>query len=208
MLQHDPDRKLRILGKALHGAGLAVALAVVGLGYALAHRPMDRDADDCQSRIATLQTLLADSAKVRAEHAALRRALDETTAKTLALEKRVPRDPAEAEFLSQLSGAAEESGLVIRDYRPGVVRKRENHSCLEIQLACTGSFRAICRFLDRMASLPRLSQVTQIEMASAGEAKTYPVTMSVVVFFDLHEPPAAGPRLAPKTQPLPARAGA
>ncbi len=208
MLQHDPDRKLRILGLALHGLGLAIALAVLGLGYAAALRPMGEDIADCGLRIDALESLLRVAPKVLAEHEALRRELEVLRAKTEALEKRVPREPAEAEFLSQLSGAAAEVGLTIRDYRPGVVRTREDHSCLEIQLACTGSFRSLCGFLDRMASMPRLSRVTQIEVTSAAEPDAYPMTMSLAVFFDLNDRRRASVPPARKAEMRPADAGA
>jgi Tfp pilus assembly protein PilO len=181
---HEPDRKLRLLGWSLHGLGLAVALAIAGLGYALAMRPEHREAAACRAQVEELNARLLDAERVRAEHRDLGRAAAEADRKAALLDQQVPREPSEAEFLSQASNAATAAGLEIRDYRPGVVRTRENHSELEIQLACAGPYQGLCEFLDRLASLPRLSRVLHIEV-SAAEDGAYPVTMSLAVYFNL-----------------------
>lgn len=67
---------------------------------------------------------------------------------------------------------------------------------MEIQLACSGPYRSLCSFLDRLRAFERLSRVTQAEVAAAGRDGCA-ISMTLVVFFRLAKP-ASGP--APETK--------
>jgi len=178
-----------MLGVGLHGLGLAIVLGAAGIGYALALRPLDATIHGLDGRSVELQAALENAPAVRAEHERLRRALVAMEAGGAGLEKRVPDEPLEAEFLSQAAHAASQAGLQIGDYRPGVVRTSGHCSQMEIQLSCQGPYRSICDFLDRLAALPRLSQVERLEITAAGP-EGYPVTLWLLVYFRLAKAPA------------------
>jgi Tfp pilus assembly protein PilO len=178
-----------MLGVGLHGLGLAIVLAAAGIGYGLVLRPLDARIDDLDGLSLKLQAALEDAPTVRAKHERLRLDMAAMEAGAAGLENRVPDEPLEAEFLSQAAQAASQSGLQIGDYRPGVVRTSRQCSQMEIQLACQGSYRSICDFLDRLAALPRLSQVEKLEIGAAGP-DGYPVTLWLVVYFRLTKAPA------------------
>ena len=107
------------------------------------------------------------------------------------LQKRVPDEPSEAEFLAQLVQAANQTGFRINDYHPGVVRSGERCSQLQVQLSCQGTYRSICDFLDRLAALPRITQVEKLDVTAAGP-DGHPVTLWLVVYFRLSQAPDGG----------------
>jgi Tfp pilus assembly protein PilO len=182
--QHDPSKRLRLLGLGLHGLGLSIVLATAGLGYALVIRPLETRIEESDGRSLQLEAVLREAHKVRAEHQRLQGAMAAAEAKAADLQKRVPDEPSEAEFLAQLTQAANQTGLQISDYRPGVVRGGQRCSQLQIQLSCQGTYRSICDFLDRLAALPRITQVEKLDITAAGP-DGHPVTLWVIVYFRL-----------------------
>jgi Tfp pilus assembly protein PilO len=189
MFKRGPSQKLAMLGVGLHALGLAIVLAAAGIGYALVLQPLDARIDELDGRSVELQAALDDAPNVRAKHERLRRALVAMEAGGTGLEKRVPDEPLEAEFLAQAAQAATQSGLQIGDYRPGAVRTSGHCSQMEIQISCQGPYRSICDFLDRLSAIPRLSQVEKLEISAAGP-DGYPVTLWLVVYFRLAKAPA------------------
>lgn len=186
----DPKTRIRALGAVLHAAGAAVLLLMAGLTYAFAVRPLDGEVADRRERAEELAAQFEKGPDVRRDHAHLLAALAGVKDKARQLEQRVPTEPLEAEFLSQIGGAAGGAGLQLRDYKPGMVRIDENHSRLEIELAGVGSYCTLCAFLDRLAALPRLSRVTRLDVASDA-AGAYPITLSLIVYFNLQDKPEA-----------------
>jgi Tfp pilus assembly protein PilO len=192
MWEHDPLRRLKWLGACLHAVGFLLLLAMVGAGYFLVLRPLDAEIADRQSRAATLEDRLKDVDVFRTEHQRLMQLATQHEQKNLAIAKRVPDEPLEAQFLAQVAAAAGQSGLKLGNFRPGVVRVRDGHSQMEIQLSCLGPYRGLCGFLDRLSSLERLSRVAQMEV-SAGASADCPATVTLVIFFHLTKPPEAKP---------------
>ncbi len=203
MYPHDPDKRLKLLGMALHGLGLAVTLLGAGLAYAFVAHPLWQDIGLNRDRVADLQKLLDNAPQIRAQHAATQNTLGALQKDIEQLQRRIPPEPAEAEFLSQLTSAAGAAGLAIRDFRPGVVRQAADHWRLEVQLACAGSYQALCIFLDRVASLPRLARVNHLEIASSRQPGGYPITLSMTVFFKLEPKPQAAQATPKSPSPSP-----
>lgn len=190
MFEHDLARRSTMLGWCLHGAGLAAVLAAATLAYGLVLRPLERRTGDWEDRIARLEERLKGIDAFRAEQSRLSQRVAELDQKSAALSRRVPGEPMEAEFLSQVAGVAVQAGVKLGHYRPGLIRVGEGHSQMEIQLSCAGPYRGLCQFLDRLAAMERLSRVVQMEVGSGG-AEGCPATITLVVFFRLTEPPRA-----------------
>lgn len=184
MTDQNVQRNLKLFGAALHAAGLAAVLAIAGTGYALAIRPMEGWKADCDARSNDLAERLKDADALRNEHARLTRLAEEVQQKAEALARCVPEEPLEAEFLSQVTAAAQASGLKLGDYRPGVIATQAGRSQLEIQLSCEGPYRGICAFLDRLASMERLSRVVQLDLAAA-EPEGCSAQLTLTIFFKL-----------------------
>jgi Tfp pilus assembly protein PilO len=197
MVDHDPARKLKLLGNGLHAAGLATVLLIAGAGYVFLLGPIGARIDDCLARADLLDTRLQSADKLRAEHQELTHRSAALTQEASALAKRVPDETLEAEFLSHVAAAAGQLGLKILDYRPASASVQENCSQMEIQLSCSGPYRSLCGFLDRLGALDRLSRVTQAEVSTAGP-EGCAINMTLVVFFRL-----AAAAATPATEPKP-----
>jgi Tfp pilus assembly protein PilO len=185
--QHDPSKRLQRLSLGMHALGLSIVLATAGLGYVLAIRPLEDQIADLDDRSVQLEGFLRDASKVRGEHQRLLAEMTAAQAGAADLQKRVPDEPFEAEFLGQLTEAASQSGLRIGDYHPGVVHAGQRCSQLQVQLSCQGTYRSICEFLDRLATLPRITQVEKLDVTAAGP-DGHPVTLWLVVYFRLAGP--------------------
>lgn len=184
MLTHEPEKKLRVLGWGLHAAGLACVLLVALAGYMFVLRPVDYQIEEDEISADAMESGLARADALHAEQQDLTRRIAALVHDTGLVGQRVPEEPLEAEFLSQVAAAANQVGLKILDYRPGVASVQENCSKMEIQLSCSGPYRSLCGFLDRLNTLDRLSRITQAEIAAAGpEGCT--IGLTLVVFFRL-----------------------
>jgi Tfp pilus assembly protein PilO len=183
MLNREPDYVLKILGRQMDIAG-GIITAVIVMAVACLHwGPLNRDADDSIQRLVALHVLLGDERHVRADHARLRRQLDEALIEEAAIQKRIPREPQEAEFLAQISEAAGKVGLQIADYRPGVMVAGKVTSTLRVELACEGDYRAICTLLDRLQQLPRYSTVARLEIGPGNSSERHLAKLCLELYF-------------------------
>ena len=188
MNQADPNRRLQRMRWWLHGAGLLVALVILLAAEFFVFRPIDRRADVCTQRVDKLRDLIEDEGRVRREHT---RAVDELqAARDLAamLNKRIPDEPSEADFLAQVSQLANEHSLKIQDYRPGAITTKDSCSALSVELICEGDYASLCSFLAGLSSLPRHATVALLEIDSDGRKATYSVKLSLELYFAAGHP--------------------
>jgi Tfp pilus assembly protein PilO len=186
----NPTTRLTILGWCLHAAGLVVLVAAACAVYYLAYLPLVQEEQRCVARMAEIDKLLNESGKVRAAHAQFKDSVAKIRDRAEALRQRIPDRPCETEFLEQMNQAADEEGLEIRDYRRGAVTVEDAHSFLEVHVLGAGSYPQICRFLDRLAKLPRISTVEKVTITADSTAKTYPVDLTLRLYFGAQERPA------------------
>lgn len=109
------------------------------------------------------------------------------------LRERIPHVPDEAQFLKQLSGTAELTGLQIRDYRRGPVTVKESYSELRIDVTCSASYAEFCQFLEELDKLPRILTIDKLTVNVEDNEKEYPIELSLSVYF-------RGPREASEKQ--------
>jgi Tfp pilus assembly protein PilO len=144
--------------------------------------PLGRDAVGVEQQVTVSEGFVQTAARIRTENADLKRRAAELETKMAGLMARIPDKPQESEFLANLATLASETGLMIREYRPGVVTKREKYDELEIELSAQASYESLCRFLSGMQSLSRLCQISQLEI-KADEGAAYSIDMELHVFF-------------------------
>lgn len=183
MRQADPNQKLKLLGRCLHGLGLLAALVTVLLVQFVIFRPIDHRTAACRQRSEKLQALLQQAPKIRREHAQLEKDLALARGQSATLQKRIPDDPREADFLAQVSRLAGEVGLQIRDYRPAAVETKPSYSVMRVDLACQGDYASICNFLGGLCELPRHSTVLHLQIDSDGDRQEYSVKLSLALYF-------------------------
>ena len=178
----DPNRKLRVLSWSLHGLGALIACAIVAAAELVGCRPLDAEVAACARQTAELQEVILDGERLRAKHARLRQELASAREQSVDLIERIPDQPQEADFLAQVSQLADDSGLKIQDYRPGVITPQSSYATMKVDLICTGNYESICTFLDGRAELPRHCTVIGLEIDSASQGELYTVKLSLELY--------------------------
>jgi len=184
----DPNGKLRLLSWSLHGLGALIALAIALVADRVAFRPLDAEVAACARKTAELQAVIRDGERLRAEHARLRREVTRARRRSADLSARIPDQPQEADFLAQLSQLADDSGLEIRDYRPGVIRPTPSYATMRVELICAGGYASICTFLDGLAELPRHCTVVRFEIDAASPGELYSMEVSLELYVATADP--------------------
>ena len=169
----------------LHGAGCAILVVVSLVYFLLVHRPMvlSRRADG--ERAAQLTSLVRQSPQVVKENRLVNEhlvSLHETIAQ---VRRHVPRTASEGSFLADVTRIAEQEGLRITDYRRGRSVSEATHSRIDLGLKCLGTYEGLCRFLNQLEQLPRVSTVTQLTLQSVDSQPPYPFEIRLVLYFDL-----------------------
>ena len=186
----NTDKQLRRTRFALHGiAGTALGVTLF-LGWYLLIRPVETQQQLASQRLEQLETTLAASESIHAEHASLRGRLAAARQQESSLQSRIPDDPSEEDFLALASALATETGLTIKDYKPGASIQTASCSAMEIKLIGEGDYPSICRFLDGISKLPRLSSITGLHIDATKPGTPYLVEMSVLLYYGAVTKPA------------------
>lgn len=176
----------------LNGLGMATTLVVVALAYAFIFRPMDQESKQLRSAVRADSDFLAGADKIRARNRELKGSLAETEGLIAGIKRRIPESPQQADFLAQLAEAAEESEVEIVDFRPATAIEQDKHYELTIRVSAIGKYAAICRFLDRLETLPRLCVIMGMEIdAHDLAAEVYPLDLTLQVFYSAAHPTVA-----------------
>lgn len=167
----------------IHGlAGIGVFILLV-LGWRSLVHPIENQQYVVLQRMEQLETTLAAADSILDEHASLSERLAAARQLEASLKARIPDDPSEEEFLALVSQVAVETGLTIKDYRPGKTRNMPSCSAVEVQVIGQGDYESICRFLDGIAKLPRLSSIASLHVDASKDDKDYSVEITVLLHF-------------------------
>lgn len=177
------QRRLRTLRVMIHISGASGLVAMLVVAWWSLIRPIDTQRRVSSQRMAQLETTLAAADEIRIEHASLSERLAADQDQEAALQTRIPDDPSEAEFLALASELAAETGLRIKDYRPGQPVHELSCSSLDVELICEGGYAGLRGFLDGMAKLPRLSRIECLHVDAAKGKTDYLIEISVLLYF-------------------------
>jgi Tfp pilus assembly protein PilO len=177
------EHKITTLGWALHGVGVIVLGALLLSYVCFVWKPISERRQLCEQRITQLEQLLKRSPQVRkenqthrAELASLKKSVEET-------QRRLPQELREHEFLEQARAIAGKTGVEMKDYQMGAVEQMESYSRAQLTFQCHGSFASICRFLDEIDHLARITEVASLEIESADNFNRYPLQVTFVLYF-------------------------
>ena len=178
------QKKLQYFGWLFHAAGLLIAVAGVMLAVAFIYRPMVADLGSLEYQSSDLSQFLSTADDIESVNRQLSGELSEMEARLVSLKEQIPDSPCEADFLAQLTELAQQTGLNIRDYRPGSIVQKENYKALEVKLSAEGTYPSICRALDQLQNLPRLCRITNLKVAAPNAStKKYPLEMTLQIYF-------------------------
>lgn len=184
----------RSLSWGLHGAGCAVASALVLAGsflYAFQAREQAR----VEREHLRAENCLKNAGATERSYQLLRQRQQRERARIEQLLRRVPAGPAESEFLSLLADHSQKCDFAVRSFRPGGITSGGMFNQMDVTLACDGSYENLCRFLNGLESLPRLCRVAGMSISTANETgDRCTVEIQLQLLFsrpDSPKPPAA-----------------
>ncbi len=184
MIRSFQQSTLTQSGRLLHAGGAMITLTGLALFVIFIYRPMQLEHQRIEEQTADCTLILNSADRIRYENIRLNSRLPDVERRLGIMMQRIPNSPRESDFLGQLTRLAERTQLNIRDYRPGVIVRKDTHSELEIKLSSVGSYAGICQFLDEVARIPRLCRVSGLEIrASNTSGEAYLIDMTFRIYF-------------------------
>ncbi len=188
MTPDSNDRKLMLLGWLFHLGGLVtLVLGACAYQFVISGLITHRQAADA-AEIVKFETLLETDRYAGRDFIRLKGELVKLEASAEAARQRIPETPQEAEFLAQISEAANEKGLVIQNFTRGDVKVLETHSQLQVRLTGEGDYASICGFFEKMANLSRVATVSDMSLSIPANSDIYPLDMTLTLYFGARTP--------------------
>lgn len=181
MINRTTQKQLVLVVWGMHAIGV-LCVATIAFAAYHTHGRLARERDSLEARRRDDLSLLARAEQVRIDHEAAVdriRMLGDTLTD---LKNRIPSSPREADFLAQVSVLAGQSGVRLKNFRPGQVTTTASVNTCDIQLSLMGSFANICKLLDGLHRIPRFLSVARLTLAgppSAGDMCLADVTVSL-----------------------------
>lgn len=178
-----PNAKLKYIEWALHTVFCSVMLAGVYVVQTHWLTSLRADRLGVGQEIREIRLKLAKADDVAAQHEELveqKKAIEQRAAD---ITGRIPAHPNEGEFLKQITSAAKECGITIKNYLRRGIDAHEDHSRLVVNLSLQGSFESICKFVDQLEQLPRISKVSNLKLTNRTKDGLYPMDLTLILFF-------------------------
>lgn len=173
----------RVLRLLLTTGGAVAWGLMLGGFYLGVHGTLRQRHEAQHGRIEALEVLLRDHAQVHAQHRRLTGKLQGLNSQIETIRRRVPSTPMEADFLSTASTIAEEERVAIQDFRRESTLEYEDYSEATVVIRGTGSYASLCRFLDRIGKLERVSTVRKMSLKSGVRDSGYPFEVTYALQF-------------------------
>jgi Tfp pilus assembly protein PilO len=183
MLPSDTQTKLKLTLWTMH-LGLAGGLfCLLAFSQSLWLENIRAEGLDAFREIEKVQAQMKNADSIKRQHALLSDTLNDLKQRAEGIRARIPDHPNEGEFLKQTTQAAKDSGITISEYRRGEIDYDGDHSRLKVHVSLTGNYASICRFIDRLESLPRLSRIDNLTLSNESHSEVYPVEIILTLFF-------------------------
>ncbi|WP_197526475.1 type 4a pilus biogenesis protein PilO [Botrimarina colliarenosi] len=141
--------------------------------------------NDIAHRADLVREKLAGGPALRRDHAEMQRELEGLLARVEEVNNRIPDDPNEGDFLSDLTRLAREGDVAIEDFRRGATSVSPTHSAVTVTVNLRGSYRGVCGLIDGVAKLPRLAELTQLTLRRGLDGTEYAVSMTYALYYGL-----------------------
>jgi Tfp pilus assembly protein PilO len=179
------DDETRRFGRLLHYAGVLILVVCLSTGYSFLHAPAEQTITETSNRIDELMQSVQNAGVIREQHGIVSAKLREVTTRIANVQRRVPNEAADGEFLKQVTDLAKAENLSIKDFQPSNPELKNGYAELQVTLKGEGSFGSICTFVDRLNKLARLSKIKDLSLTSETDATKYPMTATLVIYFGL-----------------------
>ena len=177
---HQP---LLWLSWSLHAAGLGTLLLGAIVGYYVAVQPFVVQQAAMEQEVEHLTAKVQQGPEIRREHQEATLRVQQFRERMDAMRKRIPDEPCEAEFLTELAELATQQNVAIQNYQRGNVTDLKEHVRLGVELTLLASYPNLCRFLDELGRMRRISTVEKLEIRTSPTDDILPVHLSLVLYY-------------------------
>lgn len=174
----------------------ALTLAVAGGVYSLLIRPLDGQVLNAQTEVYLLKELVQQSPTINQTNRQLKQKLADVIQQADEMDKRVPVAPRESDFLAEITHIAEDVKFEIVDYHSGTILNFDSHREMEIKVNAKASYESLCRFLERVDDIPRLSRLIDLEVSTDATQEKVTVILSFGIYFSPKSESSAVNRMA------------
>ena len=177
----DPGHSL---GTLLHVTGAASLALVVSVYYFVCYERFLARSGKSDYRIELLTNELRDSDRIRTDHYRLQQTYESLESTVGKLRSRLSK-PLDKEQLSQsLKQAVLDANMDGNKLTIGKNDQTPGHSCLELELECSGSYASICSFVENLGELAWITDITQLRIETTDQGTEYTLLAKFSVYYD------------------------
>ncbi|WP_162006577.1 type IV pilus inner membrane component PilO [Roseimaritima sediminicola] len=162
---------MRTVSCVLHAIGATLAAAILMTGI-VAYGRLDAHCGRLRAECHRASTTLARAAEIAQRRDQSEAALAAARQREQQVHRRIPDQAGEIQFLDQLTQLAQQSGLQIRDYRPGARHQHPTHQETELVLRLEGSYEGLCQFAAGLQRLPRMCRIGNLSLTAPQAGKS------------------------------------
>jgi Tfp pilus assembly protein PilO len=174
---------------ALHAAGVATVAVVITAYYFFVYQQLETRKQSDLLRIDQLRTLLSQSAIVQMQNFDQQQKLQSLENSISAIRERLPHELRQTQFSDELNRVAKEAGVQVYQLNWGDPEVTPSYTQALVQLECNGSYDSICRFLDQVSQLSRITDISQLQLDSDPVSRNRPLQVTFVLYYgvDSHD---------------------
>ncbi len=189
---------------------IVLLVILVGAGYFFLLSPKRAEVSDLRQQRATKEAELMQSRALAQSLARFKQEAQALRARLEAAKERLPSEKEIPGLYRQVSELAFQSGLAVTLFQPKEPSVKDVYQEVPIAVSAETGFHQLGRFLDRVARLPRIVNLTDLRLTAistpSGTVRAE-LTMATYVFrSEGAPPPSARAGVRPPTPPAPGAA--
>ncbi len=184
-MKHHHHKHQNLASWALHATGFLAVALILATFYQLGYAQLADQSEVHASRAEQLNKLLATEDAVRQKHQSLRQELDNLEQEAATMRHRLPHGIEKDQFESSIRKAAAKVGFRLEIATWNTPIPTPSHSLAEVTVHGDGSFASICRFLNEINQLARITKISRLQLESDSEFQSYPFQVTFVLVYGI-----------------------
>lgn len=178
-------------------------LLIIGLFSFLSYWPKFQQLAESDTELKEMETRLAVARRTAAQIPKLRQELDHVTVSFKTVQRALPETEEIPSLLASVSQRGRDVGLEFLLFEPKAEVNREFYAEIPVSIRVQGNYHSVGLFLDRVARLPRIVNVLDLDMSPGGNP-TRPgsalVTSCTATTYKFVDSPPAQPEDKPASR--------
>lgn len=169
----DSILKLSLVKRVLILVGINAV--IIGLGYYFLIGPGHKQVGKLKGELANLNVTLNENRVIAADIPRYLKEKEELEQKLEAAVAQLPNEKEIPDLIDSISSAGEEAGLKINLFKPGREVPKGFYAEVPVNMSVQGRYESLFDFSVRVANLPRIVNMSNIEILSRGHSGQTPV---------------------------------